>query len=203
MVNTIIFYFDWKNTKLCGEIIMQFKNIVIPSVREMKYLSLSCKAKSPIILLSNTDIGNLMLQVDYVHKHGKQAFAHLELIGGFAPDIAGMKLLKNMYHLDGVFTTNIQAGNMAKNLGLIVVYRFFLIDSRSLKRTSEILRKNKFDAIETLPAYCAMQEFADLQQLGSGIPFIAGGFVRDSKMVAKIFAAGMCGITTSKTELWD
>lgn len=182
---------------------MRFKNTIIPSVREIRHLSLACKSKSPIILLSNTDIGNLASQVDYVHKCGKQAFAHLELIGGFAPDSSGLKLLKNMYHMDGVFTTNVQAGNIAKNLGMAVVYRFFLIDSRSLKRTSEILRKNTFDAIETLPAYCAVQEFANLQQLGKGIPFIAGGFVRDKKMVKEIFASGICGITTSKIELWN
>lgn len=182
---------------------MQLNHIVIPSVREIKYLPLACKTKSPIILLSNTDIGNLMSQTDYVHKHEKQAFVHLELIGGFSPDFAGIKLLKNMYHLDGVFTTNVQAANMAKGLGLVVVYRFFLIDSRSLKRTSEILRKNKFDAVETLPAYCAIQEFANLQRLGNGNTFIAGGFVRDSDMVTKIFEAGICGITTSQIELWD
>lgn len=182
---------------------MQLRNTVIPSVTEIKHLSLACKSKSPIILLSNADMGNLVSQVKYVHEHDKQAFAHLELIGGFAPDIAGMRLLKNMYHLDGVFTTNIQAGNMAKNLGLMVVYRFFLIDSRSLKRTSEILKRNKFDAIEALPAYCAIQEFANLQRIGNGMPFIAGGFVRNSEMVTKIFETGICGITTSEIELWD
>ncbi len=181
---------------------MRLKNMVIPSVREIRYLSLACKAESPIILLSNTDIGNLMPQVEYVHKHKKQAFVHLELIGGFSPDLAGIKLLKNMYKLDGVFTTNVQAGNMAKDVGLVVVYRFFLIDSRSLKRTAEILRKNKFDAIETLPAYCAIQEFDNLQRLGTGNTFIAGGFVRDSAMVTRIFETGICGITTSQTELW-
>lgn len=182
---------------------MLFEETVIPSVRELKFLKLACKSKSPIILLSNSDIGNLMSQTEYVHKKNKLAFAHLELIGGFSPDAKGLKLLKNRYRLDGVFTTNVQAGNMAKKIGLIVVYRFFLIDSRSLKRTGDILEKNRFDAIEVLPAYCAIQEFDRLKCLGEKGHFIAGGFIKDSKMIDRIFEIGISAITTSDTDLWQ
>ncbi|NWN99665.1 glycerol-3-phosphate responsive antiterminator [Tetragenococcus halophilus] len=182
---------------------MQLKKTVIPSVREPKFLTSACKTTSPIVLLSNSNIGNLKSQVEYVHKNNKQAFAHLELIDGFSPDVKGIKLLKNMYSLDGVFTTNIQAGSIAKNIGLTVVYRFFLIDSRSLKRTANILTKNNFDAIEILPAYSALQEFEHLKQIGGSQELIVGGFVKDSKLMEKIFEVEISGITTSTTDLWQ
>ncbi len=181
---------------------MLLEKTVIPSVRELKFLPLACKSDSPVILLSNTDIGNLAHQIKVVHKYKKQAFVHLELVGGFAPDTKGLKLLKNMYHIDGVFTTNIQAGNVAKNLDLTVVYRFFLIDSRSLNRTRDILKKNNFDAIEVLPAYCAVQEFENLQLLGNKEQFIAGGFIKSPAMIEQVFNVGISGVTTSDTDLW-
>lgn len=182
---------------------MENKKIIIPSVTELKYLTRACKSNSTIVLLSNTDMGVLKSQVDYVHKYQKLAFAHLELIGGFSPDTVGIRLLKNMYGLDGIFTTNIQAGNIAKSMGLKVVYRFFLIDSRSIKRTAEILRKSKFDAIETLPAYCAIEEFETLSKIGLNGKFIAGGFIKDREMIDKIFRTGIQGVTTSCSDLWD
>lgn len=182
---------------------MQNQKTIIPSVRELKLLQLACKSKASIILLSNTDIGNLIKQTSYVHKFRKKAFVHLELIAGFAPDAKGLRLLKNMYQVDGVFTTNIQAGNIAKSIGLNVIYRFFLIDSRSLKRTDAILENNKFDAIEVLPACSAIAESADLAKLNISSKLFAGGFIKTLNMVDQIFRLGFSGITTSNSKLWQ
>lgn len=182
---------------------MQQNKIIIPSVRELKFLQIACKAEAPIILLSNTDIGNLTQQTSYVHKYKKKAFVHLELVAGFAPDAKGLRLLKNMYQVDGVFTTNIQAGNIAKSIGLKVIYRFFLIDSRSLKRTSAILENNKFDAIEVLPACCAIIESNSLAKLMKDSKLFAGGFINTMNMVDQVFKLGFSGITTSNRELWQ
>lgn len=182
---------------------MESENMIIPSVTNLKYLKRACKSNSPIVLLSNTDMGVLKSQIDYVHKFQKMAFAHLELIGGFNPDTVGIRLLKNMYGLDGVFTTNVQAGNIAKSINLKVVYRFFLIDSRSIKRTAEILRKSNFDAIETLPAYCAIEEFDRISKIGLNGKFIAGGFIKEKEMIDKIFKSGISGVTTSCPDLWN
>lgn len=177
---------------------------IIPSVREQKNLKLACQCKSSIVLLSEAHLGNLMQMVDCVHKHNKLAFADLELIGGFKADNVGIRLLKNMYHLDGIFTTNILAVRFAKNVGLKVCYRFFLIDSRSLKRTSNILKTNKsnFDAIEILPAICGFTEIKSLNKLIGDNYYIAGGFVRSSNFIEKAFLNGISAVTTSDITLW-
>lgn len=181
---------------------MILNSVVIPSVRKIKYLSKACKTDSPIVFISDTNIGNLMSQVEYVHNHNKKVFADLELIGGFKPDITGMQLLKNMYHLDGIFTTNVNAARMANELNIIVVYRLFMIDSRSLMRSANILRNNHFDAIEVLPAECGLHEIDQLSKLKARNNYIAGGFVRDSNMIKSIFDVGISAVTTSKVDLW-
>ncbi|MFT8407169.1 glycerol-3-phosphate responsive antiterminator [Liquorilactobacillus nagelii] len=177
---------------------------IIPSVREQKNLKLACQCKSTIVLLSGTHLGNLMQMVHCVHKHNKLAFADLELIGGFKADNVGIQLLKNMYHLDGIFTTNISAVRFAKNVGLKVCYRFFLIDSRSLKRTSNILKTHKsdFDAIEILPAVCGFAEIEVLNRLIGNNYYIAGGFVRSNELIEKAFSSGISAVTTSDITLW-
>ncbi len=182
---------------------MLLNSIVIPSVRNIKYLSKACKTSSPIVFLSETNIGNLMSQVEFVHKYDKLGFADLELIGGFKPDVSGMQLLKNMYHLDGIFTTNVAAARKAKELGITVVYRLFMIDSRSLKRSANILRNNNFDAIEVLPAECGVQEIKQLEKMTDKSNYIAGGFIRNNKMVKKIFDVGISAVTTSEVDLWN
>lgn len=181
---------------------MLLNSVVIPSVREIKYLRKACKTSSPIVFISDTNIGNLMSQVEFVHKHGKKVFADLELIGGFRPDNTGMQLLKNMYHLDGIFTTNVNAARMAYELKITVVYRLFMIDSRSLKRSANILRNNHFDAIEVLPAECGMHEMDQLSKMTDRHNYIAGGFIRDEEMIKEIFDAGISAVTTSKVNLW-
>ncbi|MFC6177781.1 glycerol-3-phosphate responsive antiterminator [Companilactobacillus huachuanensis] len=182
---------------------MLLNSVVIPSVREIKYLRKACEVDSPIVFISDTNIGNLMSQVEFVHKHGKKVFADLELIGGFKPDSTGMKLLKNMYHLDGIFTTNVNAARMANALGIIVVYRLFMIDSRSLKRSANILRNNHFDTIEVLPAECGVQEIEQLTKMNDKHNYIAGGFIRDKAMIKEIFDVGISAVTTSKVDLWE
>lgn len=181
---------------------MQLESVVIPSVRNIKYLSNACRTNSPVVFLSETNIGNLMSQVEFVHKKGKLVFADLELIGGFKPDVTGMQLLKNMYHLDGIFTTNVTAARIATELNMTVVYRLFMIDSRSLKRTANILRNNHFDAIEVLPAECGLREIDRLNQIADRHNYIAGGFIRDQEMIQSIFDVGISAVTTSKTDLW-
>ena len=178
--------------------------VVIPSVRETKFLKKACETSSPIVLLSETHIGNLLSLVSFVHKQHKLAYADLELIGGFKADINGIRLLKNMYHLDGIFTTNIKAVKIAKQFGLVVCYRFFLIDSRSLERTSKILKAHSknFDVIELLPAECGLQKIESIREIIGEHKYIIGGFIRNKGFIDKAFVKGITAVTTSETSLW-
>lgn len=178
--------------------------VVIPSVRETKFLKKACDSSSSIVLLAETHIGNLLSLVSFVHKQHKLAYVDLELIGGFKADACGIQLLKNMYQLDGIFTTNIKAVKMAKQLKLAVCYRFFLIDSRSLERTAQILKTHSklFDAIEILPAECGLKEIEHIKEVIGEHNYIVGGFIRNDKFIKKVFAKNIPAVTTSESSLW-
>jgi hypothetical protein len=51
---------------------------------------------------------------------------HLELLGGFKPDQAGINLLKNYYKVDGVISSNLSALRYAKKEGLLTYFGYYL-----------------------------------------------------------------------------
>lgn len=181
---------------------MLSKQTVIPSSLNGRHLHRACKCKSDIVLLSGVNIGNLATFVKEIHYEKKLAFAHIDITGGFRPDDMGISLLKNMFHLDGVVSTNMHALSKAKAIGLETVYRLFLLDSRSLERAESVLRANICSAIEILPSGYALSEVQEIRKHVGDTDLIAGGFVRTQNDIDSIFASGFAGVTTSNQDLW-
>lgn len=183
---------------------MQLNNTIIPSVRKYKYFEKALASQSDYILLSEANIGNLQSLIGRCHQSGKKALVHLELLGGFKPDQSGVSLLKSYYKVDGVISSNLSALRYAQKEGLLTIFRVLLIDSRSLDQSLDVIKHNPPNAIEILPAEYACQclELISRNLKGFDVQFIAGGFVKRSYLVEKIFHAGFSGITTSESGLW-
>ncbi len=116
-------------------------NTIIPSIRKYKYFEKALSCQSEYVLLSEANIGNLQSLIGKCHQSGKKVLVHLELLGGFKPDQAGINLLKNYYKVDGVISSNLSALRYAKKEGLLTVYRVLLIDSRSLDQSLDIVKE--------------------------------------------------------------
>jgi glycerol uptake operon antiterminator len=175
---------------------------VIPSVKDLKYLEQACESKSPVVFLTKSNIANLQCLVKTIHDFHKRAFVHIDLIGGFKPDDEGIHLLHSMYHLDGVVSTNIRALSEAYSIGLQTVYRVFLIDSKSLERAGMILKKARFTALEVLPGEYALKQEKYIRKYVKDSELIAGGFIRDQKLIDKILSTSFIGLDTSDSSLW-
>ena len=175
---------------------------VIPSSLNGSHLKNACQSASPIVLISGCSIGTLQSFVTTIHEYHKRAFVHIDLIAGFKSDNEGMRLLKTLYKIDGIISTNFRALMIGKELGMETVYRIFLIDSRSIDRASGLLKDGNFSAIEILPSGYAIQEGEKLSKYLKTTDLIAGGFVRSDKDIQQIFAHQFKGITTSDKSLW-
>jgi len=175
---------------------------MIPSIRKMREFELALQAKSRYILLSEIHIGNLKCLVDRCHEQNKRVLVNIELIGGFAADRIGLKLLKTYYQVDIIISANAMKLNMAKSLGFETVQRFFLMDSRSFDSTLKSIQTAKNDAIEILPGPMAPQ-FIDIIKKIRKVPMIAGGFIDTPAMVEHIHAAGFSAISCSNPALWN
>ncbi len=175
---------------------------VIPSVRFLPLLEQALKASSPYMLLTNTHIGNLGELARLCQRNDKQVLVHADLIGGFRPDRDGLRLLRNMFGVHGVFTQSAQVVSIAQKLGIKVIYRLFMVDSRFMDTGLRSLSDIHPDGIEILPAAIAGRIADQVLPLAQGVPKIAGGFITTQVEAKQLFDAGYQAITTSEPRLW-
>lgn len=174
---------------------------VIPSVLKLKDFDEALNAKSNIILLTDVNIGNLKSLVNMCHQKNKIAFVNIDLVGGLSSDQTGIRLLKNLFRVDGITSSNSMNVNFSKSIGLYTIQRFFLIDSRSLFSGLNALKTTKSDAIEMLPGPLAIK-FKSLIKEVKDVHLISGGFIDNKESITKIYNAGFSGVTTSEKSLW-
>lgn len=170
---------------------------IIPSVRRLGDFDQALSGEREVILLTGADIANLPLLVKKVHSVGKKAFVNLELLGGFGRDQTGLRLLKNFYKVDGVFSTDSARIGMARHLGLYTIQRFLISDSRAFDTSLKILKSGRSDAVEILPAKIGIDIISAMRQL-TDIPILAGGFIRTDEDIEALKKAGFKGVTVSK-----
>ncbi len=175
---------------------------IIPSVRRLKDLELAVQGRSDFVLLSEVHIGNLEPLATRCTQAGKKVLVQADLIGGFKADRDGVKLLRNMFHVDGVLSQSAHVVSAAKKAKLLAVQRVFILDSRSLDRSLTALGESRPDGIEVLPGSLASRYFDLFDQWGESAALIAGGMVRTSEEAEELFDLGYEAITSSTTDLW-
>lgn len=175
---------------------------IIPSVRDLKNFDSALKSVSKVILLSEVHVGNLKLLVKRCHDNNKTALVNIDLVGGLATDKIGIKLLKNLFKVDGIISSNSINVNIAKMLGLYAIQRFFLIDSRGLDSGLRALKNTRSDAIEVLPGLLSTRFKEEIIKVRN-VPLLGGGFISDKSTVLEIYKAGFVGLTTSNKDLWN
>lgn len=175
---------------------------IIPSVRVLKDLDYALKSTLPIILLSEVHIGNLTSLVKLCQRQNKKVLVNVDLVGGFSPDRMGVKLLKDLFKVDGILTSNMITINMCKSVGLFTIQRFFLMDSKAVDSSLKSFKNSQADAVELLPSPLA-PKFADEIAKNKNIPILAGGFVDNKNSIEKFKKLGFNGVTTSTKDLWN
>lgn len=175
---------------------------IIPSVRKVKDIECALQSVSNMVLLSEVHIGNLQSLVKRCHSSNKMVLVNIDLVGGLATDQIGIKLLKDLFKVDGVVTSNTMNINISKSIGLYTIQRFFLIDSRGFDSGLKALKTTRSDAIEVLPGPLSIKFYKEITAVRN-VPLIAGGFIKDKPIISEIYKAGFKGVTTSQKELWD
>lgn len=175
---------------------------IIPSVRRLRDFDYALKSYSNIVFLSEVHIGNLGPLVKRLQNSGKLAFVNADLIGGFDADPIGIKLLKDLFHVDGIISSNSRVINISKSIELYTIQRFFLIDSRGLDSGLKALKTSRSDAVEILPGALSIK-FKDEVRKVKDVPLLGGGFIKDKATILNIYNSGFMGVTTSQKELWN
>ena len=165
---------------------------VIPAVKEPETLDRALCHDGAAVFLLCGDILNIGELVDRVHRAGKQAVIHADLIAGLAPKEIAVDYLRRC-GADGIIST--------RELGMLTVLRVFAIDSKAVSNLGKEAGIGMPDLIEVLPG-TIYKVIARLSR-ELPVPLIAGGLLADKADVTAALSAGALCISASDPELWD
>lgn len=176
---------------------------VVASVHKLSRLDDALHSPAPCVLLTNVHVGNIASLVEHCHSMGKPVFVRPDLVEGLRSDAIGIRLLKQAFHVDGVFTSLVQTGHHALDVGLDVFWRVFLLDSRALETSLAAMGNSPWTGFEFVPGPMALRFASAPMEASQGRPLVAGGFVSDVGAARELFAAGYSAVNTSSGSVWN
>jgi len=175
---------------------------IIPAARSMEvFKGALTHTIVPSVVLLFGDINSLPVLIRLAKEHKKRIILHLDLFDGIGKDKAGIKFLARM-GITAMITTKSHLCKFARDEGMIVIQRLFLMDSDSLRTGLNLVHNFKPDAIEILPGSVPASVVQELIR-ETGLPILAGGLIRTQEDVDHAIQRGISVVSTSRQELWD
>ena len=173
---------------------------VAAAVRTREDFDIAITSKVDVIFLLYSNIMTMKAYIDRVHNAGKKIFIHMDFVEGIGKDRAGLEFLRGQ-GADGIITTKTNMIRPAKDVGLITVQRFFIVDSHSVDTAVESIRIAKPDIVEIMPGVVdkKIKEFS--QKVSMDI--LAGGLIEFREDVDAAIRAGATAVSTADRELWN
>ena len=124
----------------------------------------------------------------------------MDFAEGIGKDRAGLSYLKNL-GADGILTTKTGLIRSARDIGLLAVQRFFIVDSHSVDTAVDSIKIAKPDIVEIMPGVVEkkIKEFAERVDT----PILAGGLIEFEEEVDRAIEAGAKAVSTASRKLWD
>lgn len=173
---------------------------VVAAAKNGSGLERALQSPSPVVFILFGDICDVGVLTEKVKAVGKLAVVHLDLIDGLANRDISARFIRDNTRADGVISTKAQLLRSAKELGLITVQRFFLLDSMSLENAEKHIFGGAADFAEILPG--AMPKIIRGFVKTAGVPVIAGGLIADKEDVVAALGAGATAVSTTREKLW-
>lgn len=173
---------------------------VIASVKDDAGLDAAIQSDVAVIFLLYGDVLTVGELVRRAHQAGKVIFVHLDLVEGLAPREISVDFIARSTAADGVLSTKANLTKRAKELGLVAVQRFFLLDSMAIRNIEKHLGQDVSDLIEVLPGL--MPKIIRQVRLATGKPVIAGGLITDKEDVTGALSAGAVAVSTTNPDVW-
>ena len=170
---------------------------VIAAIRDSKWQA-ALASPSEVLFYLEPHLSTVAQRVQQAHDAGKLIFVHLDMAEGIGKDREGVEYLAQV-GVDGIISTRSQMIRFAKDLNLITVQRFFLLDSQGLDSIQEMLRSSHPNFIELMPGVIPkiIRRFAT-----GSIPVIAGGLIEEKQEITGALTEGALAVSTGREELW-
>lgn len=178
---------------------MLIEKPIIAAVKDEAGLAAALESDVAVIFLLYGDVLNIGDMICRAHAAGKVVFVHLDLVDGLAPREVSVEFIARHTAANGVLSTKANLTRRAKELGLVAIQRFFLLDSMAIENISRHLGPDTSDLIEVLPGL--MPKIIRRVQ-ASGKPVIAGGLITDKEDVTGALGAGAVAVSATNPAVW-
>ena len=178
------------------------RNPIIASVKNEEGLEAALKSDVPVIFLLFGDVLNIRDMVARAHAAGKVVFVHMDLMDGLAAREVSVDFVARHRAADGVLAAKASLTRRAKELGLVAIQRFFLLDSMAIDNISRHLGQETSDLIEVLPGLMP-KIISRVRLVAAGKPVIAGGLIREKEDVTAALTAGAVAVSATSPAVWE
>lgn len=172
---------------------------VIAAVKSNEDLSRAMTSDCAAIFFLYGTILNIADLVKLAKDGGKLALVHVDLVEGLSSrDNIAVDFLAENTLADGIISTRPNLIRRAKEVGLISVQRFFLLDSIAYENV--LRQSSNADVVDVLPGTMPRV----LARLSSRLsqPLIASGLLADKQDVIAALGAGAVAVSTTSEPLW-
>jgi glycerol uptake operon antiterminator len=163
------------------------------------FLDGALDSDAAIIFILRGDGLELSESIARIHRAGKLAAIHLDLVDGLAADTHGVGWLARS-GADAIITSHGRLVPAIRHAGCLAIHRVLLSRRGNLDSAMKAAARAAPDILEVLPGILLPSITQLLPRLG--IPVLAGGFIRSAEDVRAVMAAGARGVTTSQADLW-
>ena len=174
---------------------------VIASVKDDAGLAAALASDVAVIFLLYGDLLTIGDIVGRAHAAGKAVFVHLDLVDGLSAREVTVDFIARHTAADGVLSTRGVLTRRAKELGLVAIQRFFLLDSMAIRNIEKHLSPEFSDLIEVLPGL--MPKIIRQVKALAGKPVIAGGLIVDKEDVTGALSAGAVAVSSTNPAVWS
>lgn len=173
---------------------------IVASVKDEAGLREALKSECEIIFVLYGDLCSIGKIVNIIKANKKIAIVHIDLIEGLANREIAVKYIKENTLADGIISTKSGIIKAAKEIGLIAIQRFFVIDSIALKNFEKQVGNGYADAVEILPA--VIPKIIKRIVSSHVIPIIIGGLISDKEDVMTGLESGAVAVSSTNPKIW-
>ena len=173
---------------------------VIASVKDNAGLEAAVASDVSVVFLLYGDVLNIAELVQRARDAGKVVFVHLDLVEGLSSREVSADFIAKYTRADGILSTKAALTRRAKELGLVAIQRFFLLDSMAIANVEKYFAPECSDLIKVLPGL-----MPKIIRRVCGVtrkPVIAGGLITDKEDVTNALSAGAVAVSTTNPDVW-
>lgn len=172
---------------------------VIAAIKDDEGLEEVLKSECRAVFILRGSILNIAETVRRIKDSGRMTLVHADLIDGLSTKDVCVDYIASQTAADGILSTRVNIIRRARELGLVAIQRFFLLDSISIHNLEK--QPLHTTAIDIMPGVMP----GVIRNLAGRVssPIIASGLLSAKEDIIAALSAGALAVSTTNSELWS